>query len=169
MKISFSRGSILTTLVILIILVTLPGQIQRLAQSGFYVFTWQFFQDMLARLSGPGRLRFLIQPSVAIFLGIRDGKSDARKGSPPFLWALLNHRGRRLSLLRHGISSIRDVVAIAVLLDIISQYLIFREIHVGAALILGPVLIAAPYALSRALANRIVSRRRPQTPIIRHD
>jgi hypothetical protein len=169
MKISFSRSSILTTLLILIILATLPGQIRRLVQTGPYLFTWQFFQDMVARLSGPGRLRFLLQPSVAVFLGIRDGKNDARKGSPPFVWALLYHRERRLSLLRDGVSSIRELVAIAILLDMISQYLIFREIHVGAALILGPALISVPYALSRTLANSIVVRRRQQMPVTRHD
>jgi hypothetical protein len=70
-------------------------------------------------------------------------------------------------MLRNAVESIRDLVAIAVILDLISQFLIFREIHPGAALILGPVLISAPYALSRSLANRIVAGRRQQGPIIR--
>jgi hypothetical protein len=168
MKISFSRSSILTTVVILIILATLPGQIRRLIQTGDpYLFTRQFFQDMIARLSGPGRLRFLLQPCVAILLGIRDGKKDARAGFPPFLSALVYHRTHRLNLLRNAFESIRDVVTIAIILDLISQFLIFREIHPGAALLLGPVLISAPYALSRALANRIVAGRRREMPIIR--
>lgn len=54
-----------------------------------YLFGAQFFDDMVARLSGPGRLRFIMQPAVALFLGIRDGKSDTRMGRPPFLSALL--------------------------------------------------------------------------------
>lgn len=53
----------------------------------------------------------------------------------------------------------RYLVAIAIILDLISQVLIFREIHPGAALLLGPVLIATPYSISRSLTNGIASRR----------
>ena len=38
--------------------------------------------------------------------------------------------------------SIGDLVAIAVILDVISQFLIFWEVHPGAALLVGPVLVA---------------------------
>jgi hypothetical protein len=61
--------------------------------------------------------------------------------------------------VKGALSSVSNLIAVAILLDVISQYLIFREIHPGAALILGPVLIALPYSLSRALANRIAGRR----------
>jgi hypothetical protein len=40
----------------------------------------------------------------------------------------------------------------------VSQFLIFREIHPGAALIVGPVLIATPFALARGLTNRMMRR-----------
>jgi hypothetical protein len=169
MKFSLARGSILTTLVILIILATLPGEIRRLVQTGDpYLFTRQFFQDLFARLSGPGRLRFLVQPSVAIFLGTRDGRKDARAGLPPFLSALLYSGVSRPNVLRNAVAAIRDLVAVAVILDIIFQFLIFRQIHPGAALLVGPVLIAVPYALSRALANRMVIWRRQRMSISRH-
>jgi hypothetical protein len=118
------------------------------------LFTDQFFQNILARLSGPGRLRFIIQPTVAIILGARGGVKDASAGLPPFLWALVFHKEHRRELLRSTITSIRNLVAIAILLDLISQFLIFGEVRLGAALVLGPVLIGAPYILSRALANR---------------
>jgi penicillin-binding protein 2 len=51
--------------------------------------------------------------------------------------------------------STRNLLAIAILLDLISQFLIFHEIRPGAALVIGPVLIAVPYVLSRAFSNRI--------------
>jgi len=163
MKISFSRGTVLSTLVVVIILAVLPGAVQRIIRTGDpYLFTRQFFEDMLTRLSGPGRFRFILQPSVALFLGIRDGVKDARSGCAPFLSALISQRTRRSDLLKSAIRSVRDLVAIAVLLDLISQFLIFREFHPGAALLLGPVLITAPYALSRALANRITRKRGQQ-------
>jgi len=79
---------------------------------------------------------------------------DASAGLPPFLWALIFHKEHRREFLRSTIISVRNLVAVAILLDMISQYLIFGEVRPGAALVVGPVLIAVPYALSRALANR---------------
>jgi hypothetical protein len=145
MKVSLSRSSILTTVVIVIILAALPGAIRRLIQTGnLYLFTEHFFEDMVARLSGPGRLRFIVQPMVAILLGERDGAKDARAGSPAFLWALAFHDQHRLKMLANAFSSVGDLIAIAILLDLISQFLIFREIQPGAALVLGPLLIGTP-------------------------
>ncbi len=168
MKISLSRSSILTTLAVAILVAALPGAIERLVQSGNpYLLTRQFFEDMLARLSGVGRLRFVLQPIAALLIGSRDGMKDSQAGCPPFLFALVSHRGRRADLLRSAFASVRDLVAIAIILDIISQFLIFGEIHPGAALILGPLLISVPYSISRALTNRIARRRNRQAPITR--
>jgi len=154
------RGWILPGIVLLILLATLPAALHRIIQTGnLYLFTRDFFEDMVARLSGPGRFRFILQPTVATLLGARDGVKDARAGACPFIWGIILRRDLRSQLLRSGLASVRNLVAIAVLLDLISQYLIFRQIHPGAALLLGPVLIAAPYSLARALANRIARRR----------
>jgi hypothetical protein len=170
MKISLSRSAVLTALVMAILLFTVPRAILRIVQTGDpYLFTRQFFEDMLARLSGPGRLRFILQPTVAVLLGMRDGVRDARTGSPPFLSALIYQRAHRHGLLRTAFVSLRDLVAIAILLDLISQYAIFRVIRPGAALLLGPVLITVPYGISRALANRIARGRTQETPAIRSD
>jgi hypothetical protein len=156
MKISLSRSWILRATVILIILATLPGAIRRILQTGnLYLFTEHFFGDLLARLSGPGRLRFIVQPIVAILLGARDGAKDARAKVPAFLSALAFHGRHRRDMLRNAFVSAGDLVAIAVLLDLIAQSLIFREIHPGAALLVGPMLVGIPYALSRQLGNRL--------------
>ena len=154
---SISRTSVLTVVVIAVLLAALPGAIWRIIQTGNpYLFTHDFFADLVARLSGPGRMRFVLQPTVAIILGARGGVKDARAGLPPFIRAVILHGAHRLRLLRNMFASIRDLVALAILADVVSQYLIFREIHPGAALLLGPVLITIPYALSRTFTNRIV-------------
>jgi hypothetical protein len=159
---SISRTSILYAVVIALLLAALPAAIRKLVHTGDpYLFTERFFQDILARLSGPGRLRFIVQPTVAIVLGIRSGVKDTREGAAPFLWALAFHGKHRRELLRSALASIRDLVAIAILLDLISQFLIFHEVRPGAALLVGPVLITLPYVLARALSNRIVRRRAP--------
>ncbi len=161
MKIVLSRSSILRATIIFIILATLPSTVRRLIQTGdLYLFTGRFFEDALARLSGPGRLRFILQPIVAIFLGARDGVKDARAGIPPFLWALAFHGQHRREMLRSAFASVSDLVAIAILVDLIVQFLIFREIHPGAALLLGPVLIGIPYGVARVFGNWAARGRR---------
>jgi hypothetical protein len=63
-----------------ILLAALPGAIATLVRTGDpYLFSKQFFEDMLARLSGTGRLRFILQPTVALFIGMRDGIKDSRE------------------------------------------------------------------------------------------
>ena len=89
-------------------------------------------------------MRFILQPTVGIVLGARDGIKDARAGLPPFIWALVFHGGHRAGMLPDMFASVRNLVAITILLDVVSQILIFREVHPGAALLLGPVLIAFP-------------------------
>ncbi len=165
-----SRTTILYTLVIVALLAALPGAILQILRTGdIYLFTDRFFQDILARLSGPGRLRFVVQPTVAILLGMRNGIKDAREGVPPFLWALAFHEEHRRDLLRSALISIRDLVAIAILLDLISQLLIFHNVRPGAALLVGPVLITLPYLLSRVFSNRIWhmrNRRKPTAHVV---
>lgn len=160
MKISISRSSLITAIAIAIVASALPGAIRRVIQTGDpYLFTERFFEHLWARFSGPGRLRFVLQPTMAVLLGVRDGKRDSRTRRPPFLLGLALQRTHRRELWRSAIASVRDLVAIAIVLDIISQMLIFREIHPGAALLVGPVLIAVPYSISRAFTNRIASGR----------
>ncbi|HEY2547770.1 MAG TPA: hypothetical protein VGI46_16990 [Candidatus Acidoferrum sp.] len=156
MKIPLSRSTVLTFLVIAVLLIGVPGALRRLIQTGGpYLFTKEFFEDLLARLFGAGRLRFILQPTVAALIGMRDGIKDAREGHPPFLLALRSGLAGKNALLRSAFKSIRDLMSIAILLDVISQFLIFRRIHPGAALLVGPLLIAVPYAVSRALTNRV--------------
>ena len=61
--------------------------------------------------------------------------------------------------MTEGLKQLSTLIAVAILLDAISQLLILRAIYPGAALVVGPVLISIPYALSRAVANRWVRRR----------
>ncbi len=98
-KISVTRSSLLTTIVIVVLLAALPFAVWELWQTGeLYVLSRRFVDDMMARLSGPGRMRFIFQPTAAIILGTRDGLKDARAGAPPFLSGLLFHPTKRPGL-----------------------------------------------------------------------
>lgn len=134
----------------------LPFAVAEFLKTGeLYVLSRRFTDDMLARLHGPGRLRFILQPTVAIVIGARDGMKDARAANPPFIWGLVFRSSQRPGMMRNALASVRDLVAVAILLDVAAQLLIFRMVHPGAAVVLGPVLIGLPYAASRALTNRL--------------
>ncbi len=155
MKISINRSSFLTAIVVVVLVAAVPFAVWEFIHTGeLYLLSHRFLEDIVARLHGPGRLRFILQPVVAILLGARDGIKDARAGRPPFLRNLLFHSTDRTGLMRSALASVRDLLALAILLDIVSQLLIFRMVHPAAALVVGPVLIALPSASSRALANR---------------
>jgi hypothetical protein len=118
---SISRRTVLDAVVVAVILAALPHAIHRIVQTGDpYLFTERFFHDVWARLSGPGRLRFIVQPIVAMLLGAQSRIQDADAGLPPFLWALAFHGAHRRRLLKSAFASIRSLVAIAILLDVIS-------------------------------------------------
>jgi len=139
-----------------VLVAAVPFAVAEFLKTGeLYILSRRFVDDMVARLHGPGRLRFILQPLTAIVLGARDGVKDARAGNPPFLWDLFFRSSNRSRLVRSALASVRDLVAVAILLDVAAQLLIFRMVHPGAALLFGPVLIALPYAIARALTNRI--------------
>jgi hypothetical protein len=170
LKTSISRSSILTAIMIAVLLAATPFAFWEFVRTGeVYLLSHRFVDDMVTRLYGPGRMRFILQPTIAIIFGARDGVKDARAGRPPFLSALVFLRAGRRELVRGALASVRDLVAVAILLDVVSQLLIFRMVHPAAALMLGPMLIAAPYGFSRAAANRIERWRSEVTRIAEAD
>lgn len=135
---------------------TVPSAIQDTFATGrIYLFSWEFLADLPARFTGPGRMRFFLQPTVAIVLGLRGGLADARAGRAPYVMGLLCDPLHRREYIRTGLATIRDVVAMGIILNVVAQYLIFGQVHPGAALLIGPVLITAPYAIARAVTNRV--------------
>jgi hypothetical protein len=121
-----------------------------------YLFSRTFLEDLPKRLTGPGRFRFILQPAVAIFLGIRAGVSDAQARRAPYLLGVVFDSQRRRALLKEAFEQLAVLIAMSILLDALSQFLILHQVFPGPALIVGPVLIALPYSLSRAVTNRIV-------------
>lgn len=128
-------------------------------RGGFYLFSRDFLEDIPRRLTGPGRFRFVLQPLIAVILGIRAGREDARAGRPPFLSALFFRSDLRKGLLRSGFLALVNLLLMGILLDSVFQWLILGTSYPGAALVVGPVLITVPYAAARGLANR--ASRRP--------
>jgi hypothetical protein len=147
---------VLASLTLLVFVVSVPGALRDiLDRGGFYVFSREFLDDIPKRLTGPGRFRFVLQPLIAVVLGVAGGLADVRAGRPPYLYALILRRDQRRGLLKSGFETVLNLLLMGILLDAIFQWVILGNSHPGAALVVGPVLIVVPYVVARALSNRL--------------
>jgi hypothetical protein len=145
-----------TVVAALILLAALPSAVLDTIETGrVYLFSRQFLEELPQRFTGPGRFRFILQPLIAMLLGLRGGLSDTQAGRPPYLYGLLFAGDSRKELLRSGMAAIRNLVAMGIVLDAVAQLLIYQQVHPGAALVVGPILICVPYSVARALTNRV--------------
>lgn len=150
------RENIATALALFVIAAAIPFAIMDTIETGrVYLFSSQFLEELPQRFTGTGRMRFILQPMLAILLGIREGLVDARVGNPPYLFGLLFHTGRRRELMQSGVAAVSTLLAMGMILDVVFQFILYRAVHPGAALVVGPILICVPYSVSRALTNRL--------------
>jgi hypothetical protein len=151
--------TIVTVLATLVIAAAIPFAIVDTIETGrVYLFSRQFLEELPRRFTGPGRLRFILQPTFAVLLGVRGGLADAKAKTHPFLFGLLFDAGRRRALLRSGAAAVSTLLAMGITLDVVFQLTIYHEVHPGAALVVGPILVCLPYAVSRALTTRLARR-----------
>lgn len=147
---------VLAACTLAVLVVAAPGALRDAwERGGIYLFSWEFLEDLPRRLAGPGRFRFVLQPIVAIVLGVRAGHRDARSGRPPYLLAVIAHPQHRRQMLAETARGLANIVLFGILLDAVCQWLILGIAHPGAAIVVGPVLIALPYAFARAISNRV--------------
>jgi hypothetical protein len=150
---------LLGVLTAVVLLASVPGSLREAWERGsFYLFSREFLADLPKRLLGPGRFRFLLQPALAVLAGMNAGRADARAGRRPYLTALVLAGADRGTVARSGLEDVAHLLLAGVLVDSVCQWLILGASYPGAALVVGPVLIAAPYGLARALANRLAKR-----------
>jgi len=123
-------------------------------------------KDMLARVwmnlgdrvGGPMTFRIILQPTMAALLALLAGLKDAREGRPPFFWTVLTDAANRADLLREGWKAIARVFFLAVIMDVIYQWIVARWIYPLEVLIVAILLAVVPYILIRGPVNRIARR-----------
>jgi hypothetical protein len=118
-----------------------------------------FVGGLLARIEGPMHFRLILQPLVALYFGVRDGLRDAREAKPPYFWALFTEPEHRRDMLGQGWKSIGKVFIVAIVLDFVFQYFVFRDVRLLGAFIAGLVLAIIPYLLVRGPVNRVMRAR----------
>ena len=65
---------VLAGLTVFVLALSVPVSLQYAHEhGGFYLLSSAFLADIPKRLTGPGRFRFILQPLIAILLGIRGG------------------------------------------------------------------------------------------------
>jgi len=120
-------------------------------------FLDKFADGIMARITGPMSFRFMIQPCVAIILGIRDGIMDAKAGTLPIIADFIFNPEDRKENFKSALKSLTKPIIIGTVLDMVAQYLIFQHIRIIPAAIVGVFVMAVPYVLARGLTNRIVT------------
>ena len=115
-----------------------------------------FAERLLGRIDGTFGFRFYMQPAMAIFLAVRDGRADAKAGRAPYFWSLFTESENRGKKLREGWKSIRRVFWLAVVIDLGYQYFEMPEIRPLGAVIAAIILAILPYLLFHGLVLRIL-------------
>ena len=116
----------------------------------------RFVDNLIDRVTGPMKLRLLLQPTMAIIFAIRDGLKDAREGRVPYFWAIFTSPVHRKELLREGWKAVGKVFIIAVIIDAVYQFMVLRWFYPGEALLVAFILAFLPYLLIRGPVNRIM-------------
>jgi hypothetical protein len=118
----------------------------------------RFWDQLIARESGPLTFRLILQPIMASILAILDGLKDAREGRPLYTWTLLTDPARRGGYLREGLKRVTRVIIFALVMDAIYQFIVLRWFYPGEALVTAFVLAVLPYLLVRGPIARIARR-----------
>jgi len=126
------------------------------------------FENLGARVGGPMTFRFILQPLVAVTLGIRDGLRLARTGRALLRWRHQDDPATSRHLVRTVWRSIRVLVFVAVALDIIYQLLVRQWVYPGETLIVLVAITLIPYLLTCSLVSAALCWRkslRRQSPL----
>src|SRR5262249_43058383 len=101
-------------------------------------------------------MRFYLQPLMSTFFAIKDGLHDARVGAPPYLWTIIFDPSQRSALIHHGWKSVGRIFLLAIVLDVIYQFLVLGGLRPVEGLLVSITLALLPYLCLRGIVNRIV-------------
>lgn len=120
------------------------------------LFNW--VNNLVGRVDEPLNFRLVLQPVMAGIFAIRDGLKDSRENRVPYFWAIFTEPARRGALVRESWQAVTKVFFLAVLLDLIHQYLILGWLYPVASLFVAFMLACVPYLLIRGPVDRIARR-----------
>ena len=110
------------------------------------------FTDLLARTQGPMWFRLIVQPLVAIVLGVRAGLKNAREASRAGQQPDSAYRSR---MFRQGLRDVGIAALIGGVLDIVFQWIVLRAVYPIEMLIVVLLIVIVPYQITRTVVARI--------------
>lgn len=116
----------------------------------------RIFENLGDRVGGPMTFRFILQPAVAVFLGVRDGLRLGRAGAPFINWDQHRRAGTRHPRITMVWHSIRVLVLVALILDLIYQVVVQGSVYPGEAVIVGLTITLTPYLLVCSVVSAYV-------------
>lgn len=105
--------------------------------------------QLLGRLSGPLNFRLVVMPTVVSVLALRAAWKDHRDGRPAFLGLLIKDPAERNRLFQQGLKNIGRIFIVAIVLDSVYQWMVFRWIYPGMVLVVAVLCAIMPYVLVR--------------------
>src|SRR3954471_3846708 len=129
----------------------------------------RFWNEILARPSGPLAFRLVLQPLMAVYLASRDGWRDAENNSEPYLWAILHDPQSRRPRLREGVPSMTRLLVLTAGMDLLYQVIRLDAVRPLETVFITIALAFIPYLVVRGPAARIgrqilARRHAPDTP-----
>lgn len=121
---------------------------------------WLLSLAATAQANEPLSFRYVVQPTIAILLGLRDARLDVLGGRRPYLLSLFEGRTIHRDRLKAGARAVAVPFLVAVAMDAIVQILLDGRFRVGHALVFGSLLIAVPYVAARGIGGRLLAARR---------
>jgi hypothetical protein len=119
----------------------------------------RIFENLIGRVSGPMKFRLILQPLMAIIFAVLSGLKDAKEGKPAYFWGLFTDPDNRRNMLRDGWKAVGKVFVIAIIIDLVYQFIVFRWFYPGEALLVAAILAFVPYLLIRGPVNRIARKK----------
>lgn len=119
----------------------------------------RFAENLVDRISGPMKFRFVLQPVMAVIFAVIAGLKDAKTGKPPYFWALFTNPAERAGMLKDGWKSVGKVFVLALVLDIVYQIIVLHTVYPGEVLIVALALAIVPYLIVRGLVTRIAAKK----------
>ncbi len=110
------------------------------------------------RVGGPMTFRIIRQPPMGGLLALRAGLKDGREGRPPYFWTILTDSRQRAALVQEGWKAVARVFVLAIVMDVIYQWIVRRWIYPGETLIVAVALAVVPYLVLRGPINRLARR-----------
>ncbi len=120
--------------------------------------TLRFWDEMVSRPAGPLAFRFILQPTMASLLAVRDGYKDASMGRAPYLWTILHDPLSRADRLNEGLHAAMRVILLGIGMDLAYQIFVLKGFRPLELIVIVAVFCFAPYLIVRGPAERIARR-----------